>query len=56
VKKAKEDKNQRRLTLSRETIQRLENRQLEQVQGGTSQWVCTTRTGTNYNEIASNGC
>jgi hypothetical protein len=42
VKKDKEDRT-RRLTLSRETIQRLEDPQLlEQVRGGTSQWrVCT---------------
>lgn len=52
MKKDNEDRK-RRLTLSRETIQRLENWQLEQVQGGTSQWVCTTRTGY-YEEIGSN--
>jgi hypothetical protein len=54
VKKDKEDR--KRLTLNRETIQRLEDSQLlEQVRGGTSQWGgCTiTRTGFNNNEISS---
>lgn len=56
MKKDKEDRT-RRLTLSRETIQRLEDPQLlEQVRGGTSQWGCTTRTGTQFNEVASDGC
>ena len=56
MKKDKEDR--KRLTLNRETIQRLEDSQLlEQVRGGTSQWGCltTTRTGYNNNEISS-GC
>ena len=53
MKKDKEDR--KRLTLNRETIQRLEDSQLlEQVRGGTSQWGCTiTRTGYNNNEISS---
>lgn len=53
MKKNKEDKN-RRLTLNRETIQRLEDpRLLEQVRGGTSQWRCTI---TGFEEFDSNLC
>lgn len=60
MKKDKQDKN-RRLTLSRETIQVLDDpRLLGLVIGGTSQWGggCT-RTGTFYdNELisGSDGC
>jgi hypothetical protein len=54
VKKDKEDKK-RRLTLNRETIQRLEDpRLLEQVRGGTSQIRVCTITG--YEETTSDGC
>ena len=53
MKKDKEDKK-RRLTLNRETLQRLEDpRLLEQVRGGTSQRTCTI---TGFEESPSNGC
>jgi hypothetical protein len=53
VKKDKEDR--KRLTLNRETIQRLEDpRLLEQVRGGTSQIrICTSISYNNNNEISS---
>ena len=55
MKKEKEARK-RRLVLSRETIQRLEDPQLlEQVRGGTSQWTMCTTSG-NYNEISTDGC
>lgn len=51
----KKENKKRRLTLNRETLQRLEEPQiLEQVQGGTSQWtMCTSRT---FNEASTDGC
>lgn len=54
MKKDKGDK-MRRLTLSRETLRKLEDpRLLEQVQGGTSQLrVCTSIS---FNEDPSNAC
>lgn len=56
MKKAKEDRT-RRLTLCRETIQRLEDPHLlEQVRGGTSQWKICPTTSIGYNEVASEGC
>lgn len=52
----KKDDRKRRLILSRETIQNLEDpRDLEQVRGGTSQWGCLTTTRTNY-AVVSDGC
>ncbi|HKV11715.1 MAG TPA: hypothetical protein VJ725_26450 [Thermoanaerobaculia bacterium] len=54
--KKNQETTKRRLTLYRETIQRLEDpRLLEQVQGGTSQWLCTT-SRTNYNQEISGDC
>lgn len=56
MKKEKEkEARKRRLTLSRETIQRLEDPQLlEQVRGGTSQVrYCTS---VSYNEGTSDNC
>jgi hypothetical protein len=55
VKKDKEDR--KRLTLNRETIQRLEDpRLLEQVRGGTSQIRICTSISYNNNEISTESC
>lgn len=52
----KEDKK-RRLSLSRETIQMLDDpRLLEQVRGGTSQVRFCTSVSYNQNEISTEGC
>lgn len=52
--KKNQENTKRRLTLNRETIRRLEDPELlGQVQGGTSQSVCTTTTtSVEYNEIS----
>jgi hypothetical protein len=52
--KKNQETTQRRLTLNRETIRRLENQELlGQVVGGTSQWLCpTTTTREEYNAIS----
>ena len=56
MKKEKEDKK-RRLSLNRETIQRLEDpRLLEQVRGGTSQVRYCTSNSYYQNEISTEGC
>ena len=52
--KKERDNEKRRLTLSRETIRKLEDPQLlKQILGGTSQRICTI---TGFEEGGSNGC